>query len=154
MSDHSTSQHPDRIIAPLGPLYDSLSRLSYPLIRFIAGAALIPHGWGKIVQGGASGTAQFMSKLGLEPALALAYYIGLLELVGGFLLAMGFLTRLWAIQVVGFMAVAAFYVHWSNGYMWTNAGYEYPLFWGIVALAILFRGGGELSVDRAIGKEL
>ncbi|MFT7577916.1 MAG: putative membrane protein YphA (DoxX/SURF4 family) [Alphaproteobacteria bacterium] len=30
-------------------------------------------------------------------------------------------------------------------------GYEYPLLWGLVALALVIRGGGELSVDRQIG---
>jgi putative oxidoreductase len=91
--------------------------------------------------------------MGLEPANLLAPYIGLLELVGGTMLAIGFLTRLVAIQVVGFMAVATFYVHWSNGFFWPDGGFEYPLFWGLIALAIVIRGGGKLSVDRAIGRE-
>lgn len=82
-----------------------------------------------------------------------ARYIAFLELIGGVLLAVGFVTRLVAIRVIGFMAVAAFYVHWGNGFLWIKGGYEYPLFWGLVALAILFRGGSPLSVDRAIGSE-
>jgi putative oxidoreductase len=52
------------------------------------------------------------------------------------------------------MAVAAFHVHWPYGFLWINRGYEYPLFWGLVALAILIEGGGALSVDRRIGKEI
>ncbi|MFQ5973325.1 MAG: DoxX family protein [Alphaproteobacteria bacterium] len=51
------------------------------------------------------------------------------------------------------MAVAIFAVHLVNGFFWFKGGYEYPLLWGIVALAIFFRGGGELSVDRRIGRE-
>ena len=35
----------------------------------------------------------------------------------------------------------------------TNGGYEYALLWGLITLAIAFRGGGALSVDRAIGRE-
>jgi putative oxidoreductase len=100
-----------------------------------------------------AGTVPGMGRMGLEPAYPLAVYIALLELVGGTLLALGYLTRLVAIQVIGFMVVAAFYVHLGNGFLWIKGGYEYPLFWGIVALAILFRGGGPLSVDRLIGKE-
>jgi len=114
---------------------------------------LIPHGWMKLFGEALAGTAQGMSSMGLEPAYPLAIYIALLELVGGTLLALGLFTRLVAIQVIGFMVVAAFYVHLGNGFLWIKGGYEYPLFWGIVALAILFRGGGSLSLDRLIGKE-
>lgn len=153
-ADIAAASEPRRLIPALSTVYDALSPYSYPLIRFVAGAALIPHGWGKLVEGGISGTAGFMAKLGLQPAYALATYVGLLELVGGAMLALGLLTRLVAIQVVGFMAVAAFYVHWPNGYLWGNGGFEYPLFWGLVALAITLRGGGRLSLDRAIGIEL
>ena len=37
---------------------------------------------------------------------------------------------------------------------WTDRGYEYPLFWGLVMLAIALRGGGPYSLDRKIGREL
>ena len=37
---------------------------------------------------------------------------------------------------------------------WSVGGYEYPLFWGLVLLAIALRGGGPFSLDRRIGKEL
>lgn len=147
------TQQPQLIIRPLAGFYRAVSDLAYPLVRFVAGVMLIPHGGMKFFGGALAGTAQGMSNMGLEPAYPLAVYIGLLELVGGTLLAVGLLTRLVAIQVIGFMAVATFYVHWGNGFLWINRGYEYPLFWGIVALAILFRGGGPLSVDRLIGKE-
>lgn len=138
------------LIPALAPVYDRLEPLAWTLVRLAAGAALIPHGWGKILAGGLPGTAKGFAALGLEPAWPLALYIGLLELVGGTLLAVGLLTRLWAIQVAGFMAVATFHVHWPNGYGWTNQGWEYPAFWMVVALAILIRGGGRWSADRLL----
>ncbi|MGD8709115.1 MAG: DoxX family protein [Ectothiorhodospiraceae bacterium] len=154
MTNENNDRTPDRIIPALGTIYDGLSPYAYPLIRFIAGAALIPHGWQKLVQGGVGGTAQFMASVGIEPAMFFAWYIGCLELFGGTLLAVGLLTRVWAIQVVGFMAVAAIHVHSNFGYYWTDKGFEYPMFWGVVAFAILIRGGGRLSLDRLIGKEI
>ena len=51
------------------------------------------------------------------------------------------------------VAVAVFKVHLANGFFWSNGGYEYPLLWGLIALALAFRGGGELSIDRALGRE-
>jgi putative oxidoreductase len=140
-----------RLLLPaLAPVYAALSRLSWPLVRFICGAALVPHGWGKLIAGGLPATAAGFAKLGLEPAYPLALYIGLLELVGGTLLALGLFTRLVAIQVVGFMATAVVHVHWANGFSWTEKGFEYPLFWGLVALAIVFRGGGRWSLDHLL----
>ena len=68
--------------------------------------------------------------------------------------ASGGATLLVLTATVGFMAVAAFAIHGSNGFLWTNGGYEYPLMWGVVALAILFRGAGTLSVDAKLGREI
>ena len=145
---------PKRIIPALGSIYDSLSCFSYPLIRFAAGVMLVPHGYAKLFQGGVANTAKGMAAAGLEPATFLAWYIGCLEFFGGILLAIGLFTRPVAALVVGFMAVATFHVHWGNGFFWINKGYEYPLFWALVALAIVIRGGGNLSLDKRIGKEI
>lgn len=143
-----------RLILPfLGPIYDTLRPLAWALVRFAAGAALVPHGWGKLVDGGLPGTVAGFAKLGLKPAGSLALYVGLLELVGGTLLALGLLTRVWAVQVVGFMAVATFHVHWPNGYFWSDGGWEYPAFWMLAAIALVIRGGGPLSLDRLLGRE-
>ena len=145
---------PTRIIPALGRIYDPLTPYTYPLIRFVTGAMLIPHGWAKLVSGSPAGLGASLAKMGIEPAYALATYIGVLELVGGTMLALGLLTRFVAAQVIGFMAVAAFKVHWGAGFFWGKGGYEYPLFWGLMALAILIQGGGKLSLDARIGKEL
>lgn len=145
---------PRRYIPALAPALDRLEPYAYPLVRFTCGALLVPHGWMKLFGGGLAGTAGLFSKLGLEPAYPLAVYIALLELVGGSMIALGFLTRLFAIQVVGFMAAAIVTAHWSNGYLWTKAGYEMPLFWMLIAIAVFFGGSGRLSVDRALGREL
>lgn len=142
------------ILPFLAPLERALAPYAWPVVRIAAGVMLIPHGWGKLFGGGLAGTAEAFAGMGLTPAMPLATYIGVLEVFGGLCIALGLLTRFWAAQVVGFMAVAAFYVHWPNGFNWTKGGFEYPLFWGLVALAITFRGGGLLSLDRRIGREL
>ncbi len=149
-------------IPALGGLYDGLNNLAYPILRFAGGALLVPHGWAKIIGGTAAkydangalvgGTAAFMAKLNFPAPEFLAYYIGVLELVGGVMIAVGLLTRFVAIQVVGFMFVAAFVVH-SGSWFWTARGMEMPLLWMAVAIAIFIRGGGNLSVDKAMSKE-
>ncbi len=137
-------------------LYAHLSGLAYPLIRFFTGLMLMPHGGQKLFGwfgGNIEGTAGFFAKIGLEPALALAYLVGVVEFFGGLLLALGLFTRVAAGCIVVLLLVAAFKVHLGSGYFWNAGGYEYPLYWAIVSLAILLRGGGELSLDRAIGRE-
>ena len=144
-------------IPALGGFHDAVSGLGYPLIRFITGLVLMPHGAGKLFGWfggrGIEGTAAGFARLGLEPALPLATVVGVTEFFGGLLIAIGLLTRPAAIGVVVIMAVAVFQVHLKNGFFWFNGGYEYPLLWGVVALAIVFCGGGALSEDRKIGRE-
>ncbi len=144
-------------IPALGGFYDAVSGLGYPLIRFFTGLILMPHGAGKLFGWfggrGIEGTAAGFAKMGLEPALPLATLVGVTEFFGGLFLAIGLLTRPAAVGMIAIMAVAVFQVHLKNGFFWFNGGYEYPLLWGMIGIAILFRGGGALSVDRKIGRE-
>ncbi len=118
----------------------------------------MPHGAQKLFGWfggrGLEATAQGFAGMGFEPGWLFATYIAVLEFFGGLMLALGLLTRPVAALVVGFMAVAAFQVHWGNGFFWSDGGFEYPLMWGLIALAYVIRGGGRYSLDAAIGREL
>lgn len=155
MTDHTLDpERPTPIVPALAPVWDRAGALAWPLVRVATGAMLIPHGWAKVFGGGIDGFVGALGQMGMEPAFLLGWYVALLELVGGALLVVGLLTRLVAVQVVAFMAIAAFVVHWPKGFMWTAGGYEYPLYWGLVALAIVFAGGGRASLDWLIGREV
>ncbi len=150
--------HPQPIVPALTPIYTRLSRLSYPLIRATTGLMLMPHGAQKLFGWfggyGLEGTGGFFSQsLGLEPGLFWAALVGGVEFFGGLLLVLGLLTRPAALGVAILMAVAVITVHLPNGFFWTSGGYEYPLFWSLIALAIAFKGGSDLSLDRALGRE-
>jgi len=45
------------------------------------------------------------------------------------------------------MAVALS-AHVPAGYFWTEGGIEFPLMWGLLAVAVVLGGGGEFSLDR------
>jgi putative oxidoreductase len=146
---------------PIVPAFRSivnvLSPFVDPLVRVIAGLLLVPHGAQKLFGWfggyGVEATGQFFAtKLGLPASLALL--AGLIEFFGGLLLAMGLGTRVVAGLVFGLMTVAVVQVHMPVGFFWTEGGYEYPLFWGIVALSYVIRGGGGYSVDALIGREI
>lgn len=153
-----TREEPPRRIVPwLGRLYDALSPLALPMIRVTAGLLLLPHGAQKLFGWfggkGLEGTAQYFATQGFEPGYFWALLVALTEFVGGSLLALGLLTRPVAAMIAGFMAVAVFQQHWPNGFFWTNKGFEYPLLWGVVALAFVLLGGGRYSLDALIGRE-
>lgn len=152
MSDTDHTPSPTPIVPPLARLYRPLEGLAWPMVRVTAGAFLIPHGWGKVFERGLAANAEGFAAMGYEPGWLWGTAVALTELIGGLLLAVGFLTRPAALAVAVFMAVAVLQ-HWPNGFLWNNRGWEYPFFWGIVALAFVIRGGGRLSVDRAIGRE-
>lgn len=147
---------PDLYVPAMAGLYARVKDLAYPSIRFWTGVFLIPHGAQKLFGlwgGDIDRTAAFFAKMGLEPALPLAYLVGGVEFFGGILIAIGLLTRPAAAAATVLLAVAAFHIHLGNGFFWGARGYEYPLLWGLVTLAVLCGGGGRWSVDSAIGKE-
>jgi len=143
-------------VPAMAGLYDGLSGLAYPIVRVVTGLWAMPHGAQKLFGwfgGNIDGTAGFFAKIGLEPALGLAYLVGATEFFGGLLLVLGLWTRPAAAAMAILMAVAAFKVHMANGFFWIKGGYEYPLMWAFLCLAIFIRGGGNLSADGKIGRE-
>ena len=52
------------------------------------------------------------------------------------------------------MGIALLAVHLSKGFAVGAGGYEFVLLIGVVLFAIAIRGGGPISVDNQIGKEL
>ena len=126
--------------------------LSYPLIRFITGLLLIPHGYGKLEKGfngNLDGFINFLDKEYSNPffsGIFLAYLIALTEFIGGICIAFGFFTRIAALSITIFMAFAI-EQHLEQGFFWTKEGYEYPLMWCVLAFAIFIKGPGNLSID-------
>jgi putative oxidoreductase len=143
-----------RLLVPaLGGIYRSLAPFTEPLIRIVAGGSLAIHGF-PILFGHTAEAVKFLESVGFENALFWAYIVGIVEFVCGVCLAAGFLTRLVAIPIIGFLVVAIATYHWQFGFAWENRGIEYPLFWAIVVLHFLVHGGGAWSLDALIDKEV
>jgi len=147
-------EQPQRLVFPsLGGLYRALAPVTEPLIRLVAGGSLAIHGY-PILFGDTAAAAKFLGSVGFSNPLFFAYVVGVVEFVCGLCLALGFLTRLAALPVIGFLVIAIVTYHWQFGFHWENRGIEYPLFWAIVVLHFLVRGGGAWSVDALIGREV
>jgi putative oxidoreductase len=135
-------------IPALGGFYAWVKPYCYPLIRFATGAILIPNGIPKLMAG-FDATSAGMARGFALPALV-AILVMATETIGGFCVAIGFLTRFWAVAAAIEMAVITFKVQLPNGY----PRVEQFLLWSILFFAIALRGGGRCSVDRLIGREL
>jgi putative oxidoreductase len=143
-----------RLYVPaLGGLYEALAPFSYAFMRFSAGAIMVPHGVQKLVYGTAVNTAQGMAAKGFPFPLALAYWVGFVELFVAAALAVGLFTRLCAAILWIEMAVIIIWFTGPRGYFWGQQSYEFSLLWLLLFTAIFFRGGGPYSVDHYLRKE-
>ena len=143
---------PKLLIPQLQPFYAWVEPLSYALVRITVGLMLIPHGWPKLMMGVGATANMALVKRGIAPAEPLAIALIAIETLGGLCIALGLFTRFWAAAAVIEMSVIVY--HHLPKFGWTDRGYEYPLMWGLILLAVALRGGGPYSLDRKIGKEL
>ena len=148
----TNSQTEPRLLIPqLKPFYDAVEPLSWLLIRLTVGLMLLPHGIPKVMAGVATAAAG-LERRGIGAAEPLAVVLNVLETLGGLCIALGLFTRFFAAAITIEMAVIAY--SYLPKFGWTGPGYEYPLMWGLIMLAIALRGGGPFSLDRKIGKQL
>ena len=129
--------------------------------RLVLGLVFFAHGAQKMLGWfggyGFAGTMNFFTQMMHIPA-PFAFLAICAEFFGGLGLLVGFLSRVAAFGISVNMLVAIFTVHIHNGFFanWSGQqkgeGIEYHL----LALALLFlimvKGGGALSVDRALSK--
>src|SRR5258708_12520916 len=108
----SQQTHAPRPMVPArGALYEPLAPYAYAFMRFCVGATIVPHGYTKLFQGAVGSAAGMIAKLGLEPAVGWAYFVGVVEFVGGILLAIGLLTRLAAASLILEFPLLPFALH-------------------------------------------
>lgn len=117
------------------------------LLRWMAGLILFVAGAGKVMGwfgGFGMKTTLEMFKTGMNISAPWAYISSYAELVGGFLLIIGFLTRPAALALVINMLVAVILTGTKNFFM---GGAAYPCSLGISCLVILLTGPMAYSID-------
>ncbi|GGD66306.1 DoxX family protein [Paenibacillus nasutitermitis] len=124
------------------------------VVRLIVGLLFVGHGAQKLFGWfggyGPKGTGGWMESIGIKPGVLIAVLAGLMELVGGLLLALGLLTPVAGVLIVLAMLGAIITVHGKNGVWATANGYEYPLVLIAVAVAVSLIGAGPYSIDAAL----
>ena len=144
---------PKLIFPAMAGLYQRFSPFSYAFMRFATGAILLPHGIQKVLNVPISKFAPNVAAKGLPFAEGLSYLTYFAELIAAACLAIGLFTRIAAAMIGIEMLVIVFLFQWQFGYFWTVRGYEFALLWVLLCIAIFFKGGGQYSIDRIIGKE-
>jgi len=117
------------------------SDLFYAALRVVAGGLFACHGAQKLL--GAFGA----QKMTGNPLMLTA---GVIELVGGILIALGLVAGWAAFIASGQMAVAYFKVHAPNGLWPIQNGGELAALYCFVFLFIAARGSGPISLDAML----
>ena len=131
------------------------------ILRLVLGVVFFAHGAQKTLGWfggyGFSGTMGFFTQQAHIPA-PLAFLAICAEFLGGIGLILGLLGRVAAFGIACNMIVAVTMVHWRFGLFanWygnqKGEGIEYHLLAIAAALAIMIKGSGAFSIDRALSK--
>jgi putative oxidoreductase len=130
------------------------------ILRVVLGVVFLAHGSQKMLGRfggfGFHATMGFFTHMGMPAPLA--FLIICTEFFGGLGLVVGLLTRIASLGIAGLMIGAIFMVHLQNGFFmnWMGTqkgeGFEYHLLALAMAAALLLRGAGAFSLDRALSK--
>ena len=121
----------DKLLSPYRPHI-------YALLRIVAGLLFAQHGAQKLVGALGGQPAELMSQMGLA---------GVIEFVGGLMIALGLFTSPVAFIVSGQMAVAYFQVHVPRGFWPIANGGELAALFCFVFLYFAAAGSGKWSID-------
>jgi putative oxidoreductase len=146
-------------------LFQTNDDVALLVLRVLLGLVFFPHGMQKLTTMfggyGFEGTMGFFTgKLGV-PAV-FAFLAIMAEGLGWMGLITGLLTRVAAFGIAMNMAVAVYTIHWHNGFFmnWNGVmtsegkpageGFEFHLLVIAISIALMIRGGGKWSIDKAI----
>ncbi len=153
----------------LKKLFQTENDASTTILRVVLGVVFFPHGMQKLTTMyggyGFAGTMGWFTG-SLHITSLFAFLAIMAEGVGWMGLILGLLTRVAAFGITVNMVVAVYLLHWKNGFFmnWLGAmtsagkpageGFEYHLLVIAIGIALMARGGGRWSIDRAIGEKM
>ena len=115
------------------------------ILRIVAGLIFMAHGTQKLLG--------FPATERMTEMLSLPWIAGVIELICGALLAIGFLTRPAAFLASGLMAFAYWIAHAPQHFFPVNNGGDAAILYCFVFLYLVFAGPGPWSLDAARNRE-
>ena len=131
---------------PLGKTLHRLETrrdLAYSLIRIYLGIALFVRGWILLSDPSALTELAGAQQVYWWYGYAIGAHLG-----GGFLLALGFLTRWAALLQIPILLAAVFFIHMEQGLMTVGQNLEVAALVLVLLIVYLLFGSGVLSVDN------
>ncbi|MGC1408477.1 MAG: DoxX family protein [Acetobacteraceae bacterium] len=110
------------------------------ILRIIVGLMFMEHGLGKLIG--------FPPVPSQPAAFHLLWFAGIIETVGGFLVAIGLFTRAAAFIVSGEMTIAYFMAHAPRGLYPVLNGGDAAILYSLIFFYFFVAGGGAWSLDR------
>ena len=123
------------------------------LIRMVVGIVFLSEGIQKFLFAAAQGSGRF-EKIGLPAPEFLGPFVGITEIVCGFLILIGLLTRFAAIPLIIIMLIAIYTTKLpmlSDGGIWKML-HDSRTDWAMLLCSIFLvvKGGGAFSVDKKL----
>jgi len=133
----------------------------WTVLRLAAGIMIFPHGLQKTfgVLGGQGFSKQMEAFTGREHIPVVFAFLAIMaEFLGGIGLIAGFMTRIAAFGLLCNMVIGGIMVNLPNGLFMNwggkqkGEGVEFHILAASIAIVLIAKGAGALSVDRAISK--
>jgi len=113
------------------------------VLRIVTALIFIAHGTQKLF-----GFPVLPPNGSLPPAFTMYWYAGVLELVGGLLVLVGFQTRIAAFVLSGQMAFAYWMGHAPKSFYPVANGGDAAILYCFVFLYLVFAGAGAFAIDK------
>jgi putative oxidoreductase len=117
----------------------------YAVFRIFIGLLFAQHGAQKVFG--------LFTENAAQPILSLMGVVGVLELLGGLLIAVGLLTRVWALTGSIIMIAAYFTAHFPNGWIPVVNRGELALVYLAAFLVLLAHGNQAYSLETLLWKK-
>ena len=131
------------------------ARYGLAILRVVLGIVMLVHGWSKL-SGGVGNVAGFFGGMLEIPAPGLmAWVVTIVELVGGILLMVGFLTQIVGILIALDLLGAILFAYLLRGSPFIENGaitWEKEAVFAAAALCIALAGPGAWSVDDVVAE--
>ena len=121
------------------------------IVRITAGIFMIPHVVGKFIDHAA--VLGFFTKAGFPAPEFFLYLAAVTEALSGICLVLGLFTRFAAPAAAGALIVATGALYNVGGFkwLWNKGGFEYPIFWALICIAITAKEWAP-EIRRLLGR--
>jgi putative oxidoreductase len=131
------------------------ARYGLAILRVVLGIAMAVHGWSKLSNGVDNVAGFFGGTLGIPAPELMAWVVTIVELVGGILLIVGFLSQIAGILIALDMLGAILFAFLLRGSPFIENGaitWEKEAVFAAAALCIALAGPGAWSVDDVVAE--